>query len=234
MTPFYRGPLLALDTETTGVSPFNDRIVTCSMVYDDEVNPPQIRNWIIDPGIEIPAGASDVHGVTTEMAREHGVSPEEGLRSIAHSLAPMMEGGIPLVIYNATFDLTLIRSEFARFGIDFDRDFDRVIDPLVIDKAMDRFRRGKRTLGVTASLYGYDLENAHNAEADCLAALSITRGMGSAYAMEQTIDEIHEAQKVWKHEQATSFQEYLRRTKEPDAVISTEWPYQTVDVSVSV
>lgn len=220
-------PVLALDTETTGVDNKNDRIVTTCMVYDDGRGNQTIRNWMIDPGIEIPTGASDVHGVTTEIARAHGTSPEEGLLSIRDSLVPMLEAGIPVLVYNAPFDLTLIRSEFLRYGIDFPYRFNRVIDPLVIDKKLDPFRKGKRILTMTASLYGYELENAHNAEADCLAAIGAFRGMVTGYGMECTVDELHELQVKWKAEQAESFQAYLRRTKEPDAVINGEWPEQS-------
>lgn len=226
--PFHSLPVLALDTETTGIDSFEDRIVTCSMVYDDGRGSPQhIRNWMIDPGIEIPTGASDVHGVTTEVAREQGMGVREGLQSIADSLYPMMQAGIPLVVYNAPFDLTLIHAEFARNGIYFPFEFNRVIDPLVIDKQVDKFRKGKRTLGVTAAFYGYDLTNAHTAEADCIAAIAITRGFGERYGPIETIEEIHQKQIAWKYEQARSFQAYLRKEKDPEAVINGEWPVMT-------
>jgi DNA polymerase-3 subunit epsilon len=223
--PLLHTPVLALDTETTGVDNMNDRIVTCCMVYDDGQGSQTIRNWMIDPGIEIPEGASNVHGVTTEIARANGVSPIEGLTSIRDSLVPMMEAGIPVLVYNAPFDLTLLYAEFHRYGIDFPYDFNKVIDPLVMDKHLDKFRKGKRILTMTASLYGYELENAHNAEADCLAAIGAFRGMVTGFGIKADIEELHELQKQWKAEWAAGFQEYKRRT-EPDAIINGEWPYQ--------
>lgn len=229
--PFHTLPLLALDTETTGVDPFEDRIVTCSMVYDDgRGSPPNIRNWIMNPGIEIPTGASDVHGVTTEIAQAQGTDPYTGLLSIAHSLYAMLSANIPLVVYNAPFDLTLLLAEFDRWGVGYKPEFTQVLDPLVIDKAVDKYRKGKRTLGVTAKLYGYDLENAHNAEADCLAALAITRGFGERYGAHDTMEAMMIKQPIWKREQSASFQHYLRtKAEEPDptAVINGEWPVMT-------
>jgi DNA polymerase-3 subunit epsilon len=225
VTPFYELPMLALDTETTGVDSFNDRIVTCSMVYDDGCGNQQERGWIIDPGIEIPIGASDVHGITTEIAQRDGGDAATAILEIAQSLWPMMTSGVPLVIYNAPFDLTLLMSEFARFGIDFQLPFNRVIDPLVIDKAVDKFRRGSRKLIDTAALYGYDLTNAHAADADNKASLHIARAVGRKYFTEDTtIEEIHELQIGWKAEQSASFQKYLRREKDPEAVIDGQWP----------
>lgn len=235
-TPFWALPMLALDTETTGVDPWTARVVTCSMVYDDgQGNPQRVFNWLIDPGIEIPTGASDVHGITTEHARANGVPAEEGLRQIAAHLEPIMKLGIPLNIYNASYDLTLLLSEFERHNIDFPYEFNRVIDPLVIDKKIDKFRKGKRTLGITAALVGYDLTNAHTADADCMASIAVARSFSDRYTQsakiemiyDKTIDEIHELQKIWKAEQASGLQEYFRRTKnDPTIVINGEWPYE--------
>ena len=45
-----------------------------------------------------------------------------------------------------------------------------VIDPLVIDKAVDRYRKGKRTLEAAAAFYGVPLDDAHDAGADAIAA----------------------------------------------------------------
>lgn len=223
--PLLTTPVLALDTETTGVDNMSDRIVTCCMVYDDGQGNQQIRNWMIDPGIEIPEGASNVHGVTTEIARANGVSPKEGLTSIRDSLMPMMEAGVPVLVYNAPFDLTLLYAEFWRHGIAFPYDFDKVIDPLVMDKQLDKFRKGKRILTMTAALYGYTLENAHNAEADCLAAIGAFRGMVTAFGITAEIEELHALQKQWKAEWAEGFQQYKRR-EDPTAVVNGEWPYQ--------
>jgi DNA polymerase-3 subunit epsilon len=229
MNPLLTVPLLALDTETTGVNSFEDRVVTCCMVYDNGQGDQQIRNWVIDPGIEIPEGASAVHGVTTEIARATGTSPVDGLASIAASLMPMLDAKIPLVIYNAAFDLTLLNNEFARHGINFPYDFDEhiVIDPYVIDKAFNPYRKGKRILTMTASLYGYELINAHNAEADCLAAIGAFRGMTTAYDIQYSLEELHQKQKIWKYQQAEGLEQHFRKT-DPEKCVNREWPYQTV------
>ena len=220
--------MLALDTETTGVDPWEARVVTCSMVYDDGAgNPQRVFNWIIDPGVDIPTGASDVHGITTEYAREHGMAATEGIAQIAKHLEPIMNLGIPLVVYNASYDLTLLRREFERHRVDFQYDFDKVIDPLVIDKQVDKYRKGKRTLSVTAALFGYDLTDAHSADADCKAAIAVARGFGEKYGPSDTIEQIHEKQIAWKREQAQGLQDYFRRTKnDPTIVINDEWPYE--------
>lgn len=226
--PFYDGPMCAVDTETTGIDSFNDRVVTCSMVYDNGQGGQIERNWIIDPGIEIPTGASDVHGVTTEMAQRDGMEASRGILEIAQSLWPMVNSGVPLVIYNAPYDLTLLMAEFRRFGIEFSLPFDKVIDPLVIDKALDKWRRGSRKLTDTAALYGYDLTNAHSADADCKAALHIARAMGRRYFTPDTsLEELQGYQTEWQYKWAVEFQEYLRKSKDPEAVISTEWPVRT-------
>jgi DNA polymerase-3 subunit epsilon len=235
MTPFWKKPMLALDTETTGVDSFNDRIVTCSMVYDDGYGNQQERNWVMNPGIDIPTGASDVHGVTTEIAQRDGTDAREGIFSIARSLCDMVEAGVPLVVYNAPFDLTLLLAEFKRFGVDqhWRPTFNRVIDPLVIDKATDKFRKGSRKLTDTAAHYGYDLTNAHSADADCKAALHIARAICEKnFTPDTTIEEVQLLQIGWKASQARSFQSYLRKEKDPEAVINQEWPVMTVNNNI--
>lgn len=226
--PFHALPLLALDTETTGVDNFNDRIVTCAMVYDDGQGNPQVtRNWIIDPGIEIPTGASDIHGVTTEIARAQGVEPTYGLLSIRDSLIPMLKADVPLVVYNASFDLTLLLAEFERFNIDFPYEFKYVIDPLVIDKAVDKWRKGSRKLTDMAKHYGFDLTNAHTADADCVASIAVTRAFGTHFGAPDTIEAMMIKQPIWKREQASSLQRHFRQSgKDPDAVINGDWPVE--------
>lgn len=220
--------MLAVDTETTGVDSFNDRIVTCSMVYDDGRGNQTEKNWIMDPGVDIPTGASDVHGVTTEIAQRDGMDAREGILSIASALFPMVQAGVPLVVYNAPFDLTLLIAEFRRWNIGYEPNFNRVIDPLVIDKATDKYRKGKRQLTVTAALYGYDLANAHSADADCKAALHIARAICEKnFTPDTTIEEVHQLQIGWKAAQARSFQSYLRKETDPEAVINQEWPVMT-------
>lgn len=229
MTPFWEQPLLALDTETTGVDSFNDRVVTCSMIYDDGKGNQTERDWLINPGIDIPEGASNVHGITTEIAQRDGMNDREGIYDIARSLYTMVNADVPLVIYNAPFDLTLLLSEFRRFGIEWQPNFNKVIDPLVIDKAVDKFRKGSRKLIDTAAHYGYDLTNAHAADADNKAAIHIARHIfPKHFTPDTSIEEVFQLQIGWKAEQARSFQSYLREKKgETDAVINQEWPVMT-------
>lgn len=239
MTDFFSGPLLGFDIESTGVDQFEDRVVTFSMVYSPyEGGQPEILEWLIDPGIEIEEGAAAVHGVTTAHAQEFGMPASKAMPYIARRMERIVDLGIPFVIYNAPFDTTMIYNEFERYNIPLrytrEQMFSKVIDPLVIDKACDKYRKGSRKLTDTAALYGYDLTNAHNSTADVEATLHIARQLGKFFKPEMDIDMLQEFQKDAKIEQSTSFQKYLRNKRDeegnlvdPEAVISTEWPHQT-------
>ena len=65
---YYKLPLLGFDTETTGVDVYTDRIVSCNLTYDFPNHPEYNRsdNFLINPGVDIPVEASDVHGLTKE------------------------------------------------------------------------------------------------------------------------------------------------------------------------
>lgn len=239
MTTYFDGPLLGFDIESTGVDVFEDRIVTFSMVFSPSADAPSTTlEWLIDPGVEIAEGAAEVHGITTAHAQEFGKPAKDAMPYIARRLEACVSQGIPLVIYNAPFDTTMLWQEFERYNVPltFTREemYSRVIDPLVIDKECDKWRKGSRKLTDTAKLYGYDLTNAHNSTADVEATLHIARQLGKFFKPEMTIEMLQEFQKAAKMEQSTSFQAYLRKKRdeegnlvEPNAVISTEWPFQT-------
>lgn len=244
MTDFFDGPLLGFDIESTGIDLWEDRIVTFSMIYSESAfHRPIVLEWLIDPGVEIHTSVAEVHGITTEYAQEHGMDPKTALQEIAERLAVIVSKGIPLVAYNIPFDATMLWAEFDRYGIDThysqEETFARSIDPLVIDKAADKWRKGSRKLTDTAKLYGYDLTNAHNSTADVEATLHIARKLKKFFKPDFTIEELQEFQKDAKMEQSTSFQKYLRNKRDeegnlvdPDAVISTEWPYQSQQLTM--
>ena len=82
------GPLLGFDTETTGVDPLGDRLVTaavvsCGPLGADGARGRDVRTWLADPGVEIPEAAAAVHGITTERARAEGRPAAQVLEEVA-------------------------------------------------------------------------------------------------------------------------------------------------------
>ncbi|QDP65465.1 MAG: hypothetical protein Tp182DCM212571_83 [Prokaryotic dsDNA virus sp.] len=73
--------LLCLDTETSGIDVFNDRIVTVfTGVLDTESGKwTDSINLLVNPGIDIPAEATAVHGISTRVARNFGMPTGEAL-----------------------------------------------------------------------------------------------------------------------------------------------------------
>lgn len=224
--PFYEMPLLTIDTETTGIDAFNDRTVTASLVFDVPGETPVVKSWLIDPGVEIPKGAADVHGITTEHAQLFGINPETAFAEIAVEIAKWVEQGLPVVAFNAAFDLTLINAEVDRFNIDFNKEYGFVIDPYVLDKWQDKWRKGKRTLEVMAPHYGVDLSNAHSSDADATATGEVARAIGRKFKLDMPIAELHQKQAEQRRIQSRDLEAYLRKTN-PSVSIDGGWPIQT-------
>lgn len=227
MSESWHDTLGVFDLETTGIDVETSRIVSAHVgVIDCEGDPVETRSWLADPGIEIPLQATAVHGITTERARAEGRPAFEVISEIITELKLLVARGIPLTIFNAPYDLTVLNREALRHGIDPLPTPNPVIDPLILDKAMDRWRKGKRTLAAAALVYGVILDDAHNAAADAVAAGRVAQAIARRYgdALHADALDLHRMQVAWCAEQSASFQDYMRRTKDPTFTKSHLWP----------
>ncbi|MBT2491571.1 3'-5' exonuclease [Streptomyces sp. ISL-96] len=224
--------LVGFDLETTGTEPLESRIVTASIVGVQHGTVVRQRDWLADPGIRIPAQASAIHGISSERAGAEGRPAREVVEEIAQTLTGYWERGVPVVAYNAAFDLTLLAAELSRHGLPSlseRRDgagIGPVIDPYTIDRAVDRYRRGKRTLEAVCVEYGVVLDGAHEASADALAAVRVACAIAERHPSIAALApaDLHDKQIQWYADWAANFQEFLRKKGTPDAVIDPRWP----------
>ncbi|MBX3311407.1 MAG: 3'-5' exonuclease [Microbacteriaceae bacterium] len=227
--PQWVNNIAVFDTETTGIDTRQSRIVTASIATlnkSGEVTSKQ--QWLVNPGIPIPPQATAVHGITDEIALRNGADAKTSVTEIINSLQGLFSAGIPVVVYNAPYDLSLLRYEALRHDLDPITNPKPVIDPLVIDKQVDRYRKGKRTLEITAAHYGIPLgEDAHESLADAVAAGRIAQAIANKFAgqLPVTVQELHDAQIHWAAAQEENFQMWLKsQGKEPSFKQNRTWP----------
>lgn len=210
--------VLGFDTETTGVDVAHDRIVTAALVRRDS-DGTAVRTWLLDPSVEIPDIAVGIHGVTTEQARARGTAPPLALAQIADSLVAALSGGVPVVAFNARFDLSLLDAELARHGLPtvperLGRPARPVLDPLVLDRALDPERTGPRTLGDLCAVYQIATGPLHSADADVVATLDLLDRIVARHPTlaATDLDTLHDQQVAWAqawHEAWVAAQETL-------------------------
>ncbi|MER8233523.1 3'-5' exonuclease [Streptomyces sp. NPDC094049] len=216
--------MCGFDLETTGVDVEADRIVTATVVQCGGGQPTVPANWLADPGIDIPEAAAKVHGITTERARAEGKPAAEVVAEVLAALGQVIASGIPVVAMNARYDLTLLDREAARYGLP-PLPAGPVIDPLVLDKQVDRYRKGRRTLTALCEHHQVPLGAAHTSEADAIAACRVAWRIGHTRPALAALSlaELHTAQVGWAAEQAASLQAHLRKT-DPAAHCPPAWP----------
>lgn len=215
------------DLETTGIDVTSDRIVTAHVgVLDAEGHQIVARTWLADPGVDIPEGATAVHGVTTARARAEGRPAREVVAQVLIALRSLLDQGIPVVAYNASYDFSLLAHEAVRHGLAPLSDPAPIIDPFVIDKAVDRYRRGKRTLGLVAAHYAVALDGAHEAAADAIAAGRVAQAIARQFSLPDTLDDLHTRQIGWARAQAESLTEYFISIGrlDPEEAVDGTWP----------
>ncbi|KUN02987.1 hypothetical protein AQI95_24865 [Streptomyces yokosukanensis] len=225
--PWNRGLLASYDCETTGTVPETDRIVSAALIRPDG----SVLRWLSDVGgVEIPAAATAVHHITTEHAREHGRPAKQVVEEITDAVAgELCASRAALVVMNAPFDLGMLDAECTRHGIPTVADrigtLGPIVDPLVIDRAADKYRKGRRNLEALAVHYGVMLTDAHTADADAQAALDVARVIGNRYPDVQVPAWLlHNWQVQWRAQWAAGYEEHLRKSGRPDAVVDGSWP----------
>lgn len=220
--------IAVFDLETTGLDLANSKIVTaCVAVIDGAGNLiGEAHEWLANPGVEIPAVASSVHGVTTEMAIAEGRPLAEVVSEIIAKLSELFAAGIPVVAYNASYDFTILKSNAEALGLKAIEQPGPVLDPLVLDRRFDKWRKGKRTLTASTEFYGVALgADAHNATADAIAAGRVALALLGKFKLldEYTFADLHENQIEWSLEQDISFNKFLEGLGKPQ-ITEFGWP----------
>lgn len=165
-------PLCFFDLETTGVNVVSDRIVEIAILKLLPNGNREGKTWLVNPGMPIPKGASDVHGITDDKVADAPL-----FKQLAAEIYNYIKD-CDLAGFNSDrFDIPLLAEEFMRAEVDFDLTRHKTIDVQTIFHKME-----KRNLSAAYSFYcGKDLENAHSAEADTTATYEVLKAQIEKY-----------------------------------------------------
>ena len=149
--------VLAVDTETTGMSPADGhRLVEVARVA--VVDGALAAEWstLIDPGRPIPPDATRVHGISDAMVAGAPTAAVAG-RQLREAC-----GDLPLVFHNAPFDLPFLIQLFREAGVR------PLLSPIVDTLGLARglFGTGSNALGALAARLKLPAETAHRALGD--------------------------------------------------------------------
>ena len=161
---------IVLDTETTGLDPFDGhRVVEVGCI--ELINGiPTGRVWHchLNPEREVPYAAFEVHGLSTEFLRD-----KPRFAELADDMLSFIEGAM-LVMHNAAFDFGFLNAELDKLARPLLR-WDRVVDTLAL--ARRRHPGAPCSLDALCKRYGVDLSEreTHSALLDCrlLAAVYV-------------------------------------------------------------
>ena len=208
------GVLCSFDLETTGLNPITDNIVQFAVILTDKRGfiLPESISGLVNPGIPISPKATAVHHITDDMVQRDGADLEESWHLITQKLNYAVRRNIPIVIFNAPFDLGFLHQNTMHLELDIAEM--NIIDPLVIDREIDKYRKGPRTLEVLAAHYSLSSsDELHDAKVDSALAADLARRIGSKSPDVGDSDPLtlHHKQVSWYRAWADSYSDYLRR-----------------------
>lgn len=118
------GKYLVFDTETTGL-PINYRARTDDfqnwpyvlqiawILFDDERKLIDSGNFYLNQNVKIPADATRIHGITTEVMLEKGIEPS----NVYANFKEAIDNTEYLIAHNIDFDVPIVNCEFLRNGV---------------------------------------------------------------------------------------------------------------------
>lgn len=221
---------VAFDLETTGVDPFQDRPVSFGFVERGDESGFLEMGGLVNPGVAIPAGATQVHGITNEMVR-NAPSLDEAIELIVDTLNEIWHNGGAVVGMNVSYDLTMVNSVCVALGRGPLR-VGPVFDILITDRHFDRWRRGSRKLGDLCNQYEVILDDAHAAVDDARATLLVLEAQVRRFPELQSVEltTLNETLAAWYREWLSSFSTYLEKKGEPPIGIGRyAWPVHVVE-----
>lgn len=108
-------PLLSLDTETTGLDPRQDRIISLAAapLLQGRLYLHQATNLLINPGRPIPAKTTAIHGITNQQ-----VADLPDFAGLTDKIERLLNGFV-LLGHNIIFDAMILQQEVGRLRHDW-------------------------------------------------------------------------------------------------------------------
>jgi len=157
-------PIVFFDLETTGLDLSKDKAVSIATIKIDLNGSSEEKKILINPEIEIPKEASDIHGITNEM-----VADAPNFKQISKSLFSYFENCDIAGFNSDYYDVPLLMKEFSRCGIDFPTWDLNLVDVLKFERLLNSNKLGEVYLRYT----GKQLDGAHDAMNDVKATFEI-------------------------------------------------------------
>lgn len=152
-----------IDTETTGGNPAKDRVMEVAILVHDGEKVVDEFNTLINPQSPIAPFIRSLTGIREEMLEDAPTFEE-----VAERILKMTERNI-FVAHNVSFDYSVIRNEFRRMGIRFER------KQLCTVKLSRSILPGMNSysLGKLCKEIGINLEGRHRAYGDAAATAEL-------------------------------------------------------------
>ncbi|AOW21918.1 3'-5' exonuclease [Urechidicola croceus] len=202
-------PIVFFDLETTGINIANDRIVEISILKVFPNGNKESKTWLVNPEIEIPKEASDIHGITNER-----VVTEPTFKELASQVSDMIKG-CDLAGFNSNrFDIPLLAEEMLRAEVDFD-----MKNRLAIDVQTIFHKKEQRTLTAGYKFYcDKDLTDAHSAEADTNATYEILLAQLEKY--EDLENDVQVLSEFSTHKKRADFAGFIMYDEDEDEIFT--------------
>ncbi len=157
------GRMVVFDTETTGMSN-EDEIVQIAAVEYVDGRQTRTLNLYLAPTCDVSPEAEEVHGLSRQFLKAHGIAPCEALARFFDFV-----GRDALIVgHNVPFDFRMLRNECEKFGREVDLESFAFCDTLRLAK---RLLPGMPcyNLAMLISALKLDGKNSHDALDDTLA-----------------------------------------------------------------
>jgi DNA polymerase-3 subunit alpha (Gram-positive type) len=173
------------DTETTGLSPKWHRILEIGAIKVRNGEVIETKSWLLNPQRSIPEGSLRVHGITWDMVKDKPTFAE-----IYPEFVAFIQDAV-LVAHNARFDVSMVRAEIRRAGLQIPPN--QVIDTLKLFRRWFPDAKSHR-LGALADDLGVAGDPLHRAASDSMYdVLILNKGLGQKQDIQTLADLLSDA-----------------------------------------
>ncbi len=160
---------VVFDTETTGLNPVEDLIVSLAgvRIVNGRILTGETFNCLVNPGRPIPKASTLIHRITDDMVRD---------RPPIAVVLPQFKafvGRAVLVAHNIAFDLSFLKAQEESCGIRLDNP---VLDTMLLSATLYE-HAGDHTLDGLARRFGIEVRDRHTALGDSMAAAAALAAM---------------------------------------------------------